>query len=96
MFTFEHPLQQKTPLARKKDMTERWHIIGKSTVVKTSPAFRIITVAIGILVAVLIAVTLWVKTPGSSTPESSFSPRPALPFTAKAFISIFLESKRPV
>lgn len=80
----------------KKAITARWHNIGKSKTVKTSQTFRIITVAIGILVAMLIAVTLWVRTPKSATPDSSFVSRPALPFTAKTFYKIFSEADRPI
>lgn len=73
----------------KIDITTRWHNIGKSTLVNTSSTFRIITVAIGILVAVLIAVTLWVRMPEPATPDSSYVPRPTLPFIPKAFLGIF-------
>ena len=61
--------------------------LAKSNSVKKTGIFRIITVAIGILVAMLIALTIWIRTPDdgpSGTSESSREPFP--PFAASNFI----------
>ena len=43
-------------------------------VVKKTVTYREITVAIGILVAMVIALTLWIKTPGEKITESGSMP----------------------
>ena len=45
-----------------------WHNIGKRTDVRQSITYRTITVGIGILVAVVIALTLWISGPESPSP----------------------------
>ena len=53
--------------------------LAKRMVVKRTITYREITVAIGILVAMVIALTLWVKTPGEKITESGSRPHASSP-----------------
>ena len=62
--------------------------------VKMSVTFRVVTVAVGILVAMVIALTMWIGAPETtSTGSSSISP--TLPFTVKTYIRVLLDKHNP-
>lgn len=62
---------------------EGWHNIGKDTDVKKTITFKTITVAIGVLVAVMIALTLWIRTPEEAS-LTRFPSRPQATVLAPA------------
>lgn len=60
-----------------------------------SVSFRVVTVAVGILVAIVIALTMWIRTPETtSTGWSSNSP--TLPFAVKTYFRVLLEKQNPL
>lgn len=59
---------------------------------KKSVTYREITVAIGIVVAVVIALTLWIRVPETGVSDAKANSRLRLPTTAK----ILLENTRDV
>lgn len=62
-----------------------WHNISNNPVVKKTVTYREITIAIGVIVAmVVIALTLWIRVPGENL--SGSGPRLSLPATAKYLV----------
>lgn len=59
VFINEQSNERKGWKLRKKLTKKRWHNISKQESVKKSITYREITVAIGILVALVIALTFW-------------------------------------
>jgi len=71
-----------------------WHNIRKEEFVKRSITYREITVAIGILVAMVIVLSLWIGVPDLTVSGSSTSLRPDLSLSVKNILetaqSIFI------
>lgn len=61
-----------------------WHNISNYTVVKKSVTYREITIAIGVLVAMVIALTLWTREAGDTL--SGTDSRITLPKTARYLV----------
>ena len=47
-----------------------WHNIGKSGIVKKSISYRLITLVVGILVAMVVVLLLWISTPGEKVTDA--------------------------
>ena len=62
--------------------------MAKPTFVKKSISFRVITMTIGILVAMVIALTLWIGAPGRTSKTLPSSPESAVPL-AKSYLEHF-------
>ena len=81
---------------REKAHFETWHNIGQPRRVKKSITYKEITVAIGILVAMVIALTLWIRTPESEVSGPASTPKVGLPAATqnlfKATARIFIHS----
>lgn len=80
------------PKSLKHKHLESGTTLAKGINVKRSITFREITVAIGVLVAVVIALTLWMGIPDLHLSEADTTLRPGVSFTLKNF----LESSRAV
>ncbi|MEX2233393.1 MAG: hypothetical protein WD824_14615 [Cyclobacteriaceae bacterium] len=63
----------------EKARLKTWHNIGKPSRVKKSITYKEITVAIGILVAMVIALTLWLRVPDNEVSGSASAPKVGLP-----------------
>ncbi|MEO6108378.1 MAG: hypothetical protein ABIP52_18000 [Cyclobacteriaceae bacterium] len=79
MFTSEQSLEKNHPLLRLKRDFEGWHNKCKDNFVKMAANYKGLTLALGILVAILIAVTLWIS-PQQDDISSSEASRLHLPF----------------
>lgn len=55
---------------------------------KKTVTYREITVAIGIVVAMVIVLTLWIRVPVKTAPQSEDSPRFELRFSTKDLVDI--------
>ena len=66
-----------------------WHNISKQTGVKKSVTYREITIAIGVLVAMVIALTLWSRQAGETL--SGSDSRTTFPATAKYLLQPALD-----
>jgi len=67
----------------EKTHLETWHNIGKPRRVKKSITYKEITVAIGIIVAMVIAITLWIRVPEHEVSGAASTPKVGLPAAAK-------------
>ena len=47
-----------------------WHNVGKSSIVKKSISYRLITLVVGILVAMVVVLLLWISTPGEKVTDA--------------------------
>jgi hypothetical protein len=70
---------------------EMWHNIGKPQAVKKSITYREITVAIGIIVAMVIALTLWIRVPKEKVTGSGPAPRTGMHAAAKNLFKTAVE-----
>jgi len=59
--------------------------------VKKTVVHREITLAIGILIAMVIALTLWMKTPASENSGSDSRPRSVLPSAARNLLNTTID-----
>ena len=83
MFTSEQAFGAKSSNRAKRSVLTGGITLAKSIDVKKVGIFRIITVGIGILVAMLIALTLWMRMPGEHpSGELGDSRESTLPFAA--------------
>jgi hypothetical protein len=94
VFAFEQETGQNPPGTLKNGILSRWHNIGLSMDVKMSVTLRVVTVAVGILVAMVIALTMWLRSPETTSTDST-SIATSLPFTVKSYFRIFLEKQKP-
>lgn len=66
-----------------------WHNIGKAKGVKKEISYRDITVIIGVVVAAIIAITLWIQNPDTSASgETKARPAIALPTLHKSLVKL--------
>ena len=68
--------------------------MAKATFVKKSINFRVITMTIGILVAMVIALTLWIGAAGRISHLRPLSPESAVP-VAKSYVEYFAGILQP-
>jgi len=81
----------KGEIFAKNGAFKEWHNIGKTRGVKKSKTYKAITVAIGILVAMVIAITLWVRVPRDvSVTDFRSKPHAHLPAPIRKLISTAL------
>jgi hypothetical protein len=79
MFTTEQNISQKSKNASNQGILRFGTTLAKSTLVKPLAIHRIITLALGIIVAMLIALTLWIKSPATTTSYSPAVPKITVP-----------------
>ena len=96
MFNNEQFIIEKVVKYYEKTHLETWHNIGPPRTVKKSITYKEITVAIGILVAMVIALTLWIRVPDSDVSVSASKRTVGLATSAqnvyKSVVSLFPQS----
>jgi hypothetical protein len=80
--TVQHPSQKQRNSSEKR-ISGGWHNIGhKTRHMKRGMNYKALTMVLGILVALLVAFTLWARTPDEGTSRARLTlPRPVLPTT---------------
>jgi hypothetical protein len=80
MFTTEQIISQKPKNTSNEAFSAFGTTLAKHRIVKSLDIHKIITLAVGIFVAIVIALTLWIKAPADAVTSLNSAVVPQLPF----------------